>query len=270
MILSPRDLIVYRLTDQVVTDSTFASRSGLYDFDGNAVRELAGPGTGKAPEHRRLRHRGRPAEAGAGRRARAATGDPRGHRCRRPPVRGPGVRGVRAPPHGELGDHGQRLHAGARAPRALPGGRRGHAGGRRGLAARGWALGRRPIHGVARAAPRPHARRAGAPGCREPARRAWGGRSAVARRCPRPVVARRRPGGVHGSGRRPRRQRPGAGRGGGGGLGRRARHGSGDGRPSRWCHSGRRHPGRLGRGAARVDQGPDLCPRDARHAAPLW
>ena len=37
LILSPRDLVVYRLTDQVVTDATFASRSGLYDFDGNAV-----------------------------------------------------------------------------------------------------------------------------------------------------------------------------------------------------------------------------------------
>jgi xylulokinase len=49
VILSPRDLIVYRLTDQVVTDSTFASRSGLYDFDGNAVRELAGPALGKLP-----------------------------------------------------------------------------------------------------------------------------------------------------------------------------------------------------------------------------
>jgi sugar (pentulose or hexulose) kinase len=49
VILSPRDLVVYRLTDQVVTDATFASRSGLYDFDGNAVRELAGPALGKLP-----------------------------------------------------------------------------------------------------------------------------------------------------------------------------------------------------------------------------
>ena len=32
-----------------MTDATFASRSGLYDFDGNAVRELAGPGLGKLP-----------------------------------------------------------------------------------------------------------------------------------------------------------------------------------------------------------------------------
>ena len=49
VILSPRDLVVYRMTDQVVTDATFASRSGLYDFDGNAVRELAGPALGKLP-----------------------------------------------------------------------------------------------------------------------------------------------------------------------------------------------------------------------------
>jgi xylulokinase len=49
LILSPRDMVVLRMTDQVVTDATFASRSGLYDFDGNAVRELAGPALGKLP-----------------------------------------------------------------------------------------------------------------------------------------------------------------------------------------------------------------------------
>jgi xylulokinase len=49
VILGPRDLIVWRMTDQLVTDVTFASRSGLYDFDGNAVRELAGPALGKLP-----------------------------------------------------------------------------------------------------------------------------------------------------------------------------------------------------------------------------
>jgi sugar (pentulose or hexulose) kinase len=49
IILSPRDLVVFRMTDQAVTDATFASRSGLYDFDGNAVRELAGPALGKLP-----------------------------------------------------------------------------------------------------------------------------------------------------------------------------------------------------------------------------
>jgi xylulokinase len=49
IILSPRDLVVLRMTDEVVTDTTFASRSGLYDFDGNAIRELAGPALGKLP-----------------------------------------------------------------------------------------------------------------------------------------------------------------------------------------------------------------------------
>jgi len=48
-VLSPRDLIILRLTDELVTDTTFASRSGLYDFDGNVVRELAGPVLGKLP-----------------------------------------------------------------------------------------------------------------------------------------------------------------------------------------------------------------------------
>ncbi|MGP0032587.1 MAG: xylulokinase [Acidimicrobiales bacterium] len=48
-VVSPRDLVVMRMTDEVVTDATFASRSGLYDFDGNALRELAGPALGKLP-----------------------------------------------------------------------------------------------------------------------------------------------------------------------------------------------------------------------------
>ena len=49
VILSARDFVLRRMTDEVVTDVTFASRSGLYDFDGNAVRELAGPVLGKLP-----------------------------------------------------------------------------------------------------------------------------------------------------------------------------------------------------------------------------
>ena len=57
VLLSPRDFIVYRMTDQLVTDATFASRSGLYDFDGNAVRELAGPALGKLPSVVPVRHR---------------------------------------------------------------------------------------------------------------------------------------------------------------------------------------------------------------------
>ncbi len=41
-ILTPRDLVVWRLTGQVVTDVTMASRSGLYDLDGRLVTALAG------------------------------------------------------------------------------------------------------------------------------------------------------------------------------------------------------------------------------------
>ena len=43
-ILTPRDLMVWRLTGEVATDPTMASRSGLYDLDGRVVEELAGAG----------------------------------------------------------------------------------------------------------------------------------------------------------------------------------------------------------------------------------
>jgi sugar (pentulose or hexulose) kinase len=49
VMLSPRDFVLRRMTDEVVSDASFASRSGLYDFDGNVVRELAGPALGKLP-----------------------------------------------------------------------------------------------------------------------------------------------------------------------------------------------------------------------------
>jgi xylulokinase len=42
-VLAPRDVIGWRLTGEVVTDPTMASRSGLYDLDGRVVDELAGP-----------------------------------------------------------------------------------------------------------------------------------------------------------------------------------------------------------------------------------
>jgi xylulokinase len=48
-ILSPRDLVVWRLTGEVVTDTTLASRTGLYDADGLVVDELAGPAAGRLP-----------------------------------------------------------------------------------------------------------------------------------------------------------------------------------------------------------------------------
>jgi len=48
-LLSPRDLVVWRLTGEVVTDPTLASRTGLYDIEGQPVEELVGPAAGKLP-----------------------------------------------------------------------------------------------------------------------------------------------------------------------------------------------------------------------------
>jgi xylulokinase len=48
-LLSPRDLVIWRLTGEVLTDSTLASRSGLYDFDGRLVEELAPGAVGRLP-----------------------------------------------------------------------------------------------------------------------------------------------------------------------------------------------------------------------------
>jgi xylulokinase len=49
-ILSPRDLVVRHLTGAVATDTTLASATGWYDFQGQAVPELADPVAGKLPE----------------------------------------------------------------------------------------------------------------------------------------------------------------------------------------------------------------------------
>lgn len=49
-VLSPRDLILHRLTGVIATDTTLASATGLYDTQGDPVRELAGPAVGKLPE----------------------------------------------------------------------------------------------------------------------------------------------------------------------------------------------------------------------------
>jgi sugar (pentulose or hexulose) kinase len=42
-LLSPRDLVLWRLCGEVVTDATMAGRSGLYDLDGRPVDALVGP-----------------------------------------------------------------------------------------------------------------------------------------------------------------------------------------------------------------------------------
>ncbi len=46
-LLAPRDLVVWRLTGEVATDATMASRTGLYDLDGLVVDELAGEAADK-------------------------------------------------------------------------------------------------------------------------------------------------------------------------------------------------------------------------------
>ncbi len=48
-LLAPRDLVVWQLTGEVVTDATMASRTGLYDLDGRVVGGLAGPGATRLP-----------------------------------------------------------------------------------------------------------------------------------------------------------------------------------------------------------------------------
>jgi len=49
-LLSPRDLIVLRMTGSVTTDSTMASATGLYDRTGDPVAELVGPAADRLPE----------------------------------------------------------------------------------------------------------------------------------------------------------------------------------------------------------------------------
>jgi xylulokinase len=48
-ILSPRDLVLWRLTGEVATDATLASRTGLYGPDGEVIAELAGAAASRLP-----------------------------------------------------------------------------------------------------------------------------------------------------------------------------------------------------------------------------
>ena len=229
-----------RMTDEVVTDATFASRSGLYDFDGNAVRELAGPALGKLPERGGLRHGDRPAQGrcrapssacvpgipvviGAGDRQCEVLGSGASEEC--PMVSWGTTANVSVPVH----ERPVPSPAGAVVTRGADGGWLLEGG----LSAAGSFLA-----WLGRLLGRP-GRRAGGPGRRQPAGRPRGDRRALARRGPRPVVARRRPGRLRRAGRRPRRRRPGPGRDRVGGLGRAALHGGGDRRPARRQH-GRR------------------------------
>jgi sugar (pentulose or hexulose) kinase len=48
-VLTPRDFVVAKLSGEFCTDDTMASRSGLYDLDGQVVGDLAGPATSMLP-----------------------------------------------------------------------------------------------------------------------------------------------------------------------------------------------------------------------------
>ena len=110
-ILAPRDLVVWRLTGQVATDPTLASRTGLYERDdrisaavGSAVADRLPPVVPPDGSPARSSRRG-------GRRTRAAQRRAGGHRGRRPAVRGARYRGDPVTTHGELGNDCQRVCA---------------------------------------------------------------------------------------------------------------------------------------------------------------
>jgi xylulokinase len=46
-VLAPRDFVAWRMTGEVATDQTMASRTGLYDLDGRTVAELTGTASAK-------------------------------------------------------------------------------------------------------------------------------------------------------------------------------------------------------------------------------
>ena len=267
VILSPRDFIVYRMTDQLVTDATFASRSGLYDFDGNAVRELAGPALGKLPSVV-------PSDTVVGQ-LKPVPGAELGLRPGIPVVIGAGDRQCEVLGSGASEDHPMvswgttgnvsvPVHerpvpspAGAVVTRAADGGWLLEGG----LSAAGsflsW-LGRlldRSNEELGRLAAE------SGPGARGVIAVPWldGARA--------PVVARRRPRRLHGSGRGARRRRHGARRGGVRRLGRAPGHGGGhDGAPGRLDRRGR--DARRSRvGAAGVGGGPHVGARRARRCA---
>ena len=190
VILSPRDFVLRRMTDEVVTDVTFASRSGLYDFDGNAVRELAGPALGKLPSvvpsdtvvgHLKavpgaelgLRP-GTPVVIGAGDRQCEVLGSGASEEC--PMVSWGTTANVSVPVHER--------------PVPSPAGAVVTRGRQRRLVARGRPLGRRLLPGLAGPAARPARRRAGGAGGEEPARA-----RVASPRC-RGSTAPGRPGGV--------------------------------------------------------------------------
>ena len=140
------------MTDQVVTDATFASRSGLYDFDGNAVRELAGPALGKLPSVV-------PSDTVVGQ-LKPVPGAELGLRPGSPWSSAPGTASARSWAPARSEDHPM-VSWGTTGNVSVPvherpvpgsGGSGGDPRGGRGLAARRRAVGRRLVPGLARAA----------------------------------------------------------------------------------------------------------------------
>ena len=193
-LLTPRDLVAWRLTGEVATDATMASRQRSL-----RPRRPGGRGAGRrawppklAPVVPSDQVSGRLAGRG-GRRPRAGGGHAGGHRRRRPRLRGARHRGRRSPAPWSAG--GRRPTSRCRSAERPVRSAAGHGaveGGRRRVAARGRAVGGRVLAGLARPDDRPPARRAGRAGRRRSARCPGRGGHPLAGRGPGPVVAARR------------------------------------------------------------------------------
>ena len=136
--LTPRDLVGWQLSGEVVTDTTMVSRAGLHDRGGLLGRRAGGGGWRVAPHRRRRVDRRRRDRGDRRRAARAPRSHTGRHRSGRPGLRGARCRCDRRPSVGELGNDRQRVVAGRR--RTAAGAAEGHrrvAGRRGGLAARG-------------------------------------------------------------------------------------------------------------------------------------
>ena len=221
-LLTPRDLVVWRMTGEVVTDTTMISAAGLCDATGAPVADLvaavgdrlppvlapdavAGAIAPVRPPISRL-PAGVPVVVGAG----------------RPRLRSAGHGGIVGTAHGRVGHDGQCLGAGRDCPDPPPAGviatRRRH----RRLAARGRPLGRRVARHLVVGVHRSRPRRLDGQSRRFSRRRPRRRRPALVRRGPGSLVAGPARWRLRGPEFRPRRRRPGPCRGRVGGLGGRA------------------------------------------------
>ena len=111
-LLAPRDLVAWRLTGEVATDPTMASRTGLYDLDGQVVGELAGAASRQAGPGRPLRPGQRAADGpSAAAELGLAAGTPVVIGAGDRPCEVLGAGADESVPHGQLGHDGQRVAA---------------------------------------------------------------------------------------------------------------------------------------------------------------